>query len=144
MNFNHPSNTKTFSYINSPNGITHFVICFLSAKTPSDWNLRKMEDNKENIPPSSVKEADPVLQESEFSCSDVKLKRRFRRPLRDITNLFFFDKPTQLMGSAESSGFGLKSLPSSSSSSALCRKRKTTEDDFDLKQKSKILRKDFR
>ena len=100
-------------------------------------------DNKENIPPSSVVEPNPVLQESKLSSIGIKVKRRFRRPLRDITNLFIVGQSAQ-SGSAAFSDCGLHSL--SSSAALICRKRKAADDDIDLKQNtcSKILRKEFR
>lgn len=104
-------------------------------------------DNKENIPISS----DPVLQDCKLLSSPTttgsrKFKRKFRLPLRDITNSFTVAQPD----------LGLNSVPNSSSSAALnCRKRKAfastaidvdDDDDIDSKYKvsSKILRKGFR
>ncbi|RVX09292.1 hypothetical protein CK203_015453 [Vitis vinifera] len=79
--------------------------------------------NKENIPPFSSKQTHPVLGITPSSTKTFR--RRFRKPLADITNLFN-SSPQSASASASHSG---SHLPPSVSVCALnSRKRKAVGD----------------
>ncbi|GAA0145358.1 hypothetical protein LIER_42855 [Lithospermum erythrorhizon] len=90
-------------------------------------------DNKENIPPFSTMKMMQKQIKGQSSATCI-LKRRFRRPLRDITHLFNHQNSAALIEfqSNFSSGINMK-------------KRKAAEEvDSIHKSCSKILRKEFR
>lgn len=99
-------------------------------------------DNKENIPPNSSSLEEIFLQDCKLVGSNGgrKFKRKFKRPLTDITNSLVI--------------VGQSDLGLHSSAALNCRKRKASEAasasphhiDIDWKHKnsSKMLRKGFR
>ncbi|KAK6785163.1 hypothetical protein RDI58_018618 [Solanum bulbocastanum] len=97
-----------------------------------DISLYENESNKENIAPSSAEKLSTNCLK--VKCCTKKFKRNFKRaPLRDITHLF--DSPVQ-PGSTVFKRFH----------QSVYGKRKMVDEDVDLlqKNKSKILRRDFR
>ncbi|MCD7459238.1 hypothetical protein HAX54_040367 [Datura stramonium] len=99
-----------------------------------DISLCENGSNKENIPPfCSAEKVTPDYLKVKF-CTK-KLKRNFRRPLRDIT--YLFDLPVQ----PGTIAFRRFQRPVS-----VCGKRKSADENVDSlqKHKSKILRRDFR
>ncbi|KAM3301908.1 hypothetical protein P3S67_016410 [Capsicum chacoense] len=100
------------------------------------------ECKTENIPPSSVEK---VMNPNclEVKCCTRNMKRKFRRPLRDITN--FFNSSVEL--SAPSVAFTrFQRFDSLSYQGIVNRKRKSADENVDSVQKhcSKMLRRDFR
>lgn len=98
--------------------------------------------NKENIPPSSVEK---VMNPNclEVKCCTRNRKRKFRRPLRDITK--FLNLPVQF--TASSVAFTIFQIFDSLSYQGIVnRKRKSADENVDSVQKhcSKMLRRDFR
>ncbi|KDP31775.1 hypothetical protein JCGZ_12236 [Jatropha curcas] len=95
------------------------------------------QSNKENIPPFSAKQENPVLasKRSEFR------RKRVRRPLEDIT--YFYQSYIQLALAQDSDSFLSVSVPSCASNS---KKRKASEEDQEnvAVPKSKSLRFGFR
>ncbi|KAK4342298.1 hypothetical protein RND71_038114 [Anisodus tanguticus] len=95
--------------------------------------------NKENIPPSYSEKFPPHSLKLKFCSRNVK--RKFRRPLRDITHLF--NSPVKLNSAVFTRLQGSVYL----SSQAIVRgKRRVVDENIDSLQKhsSKILRRDFR
>lgn len=108
--------------------------------------LFEHDGNKENmsIPSSFTKEANvPILEKAKKTLPIVK--KRFRRPLQDITHLFINSQPLVQLSSA---AFLTESFLSPVAAAATnCRKRKADGDDeidSTKKNASKILRKEFR
>ncbi|CAK9133279.1 unnamed protein product [Ilex paraguariensis] len=96
-------------------------------------------DNKENmnILPFTAKQIDPVPSNLQSSSNNVK--KRFRRPLRDITHLF---KPPFPSTSAPFTDFQLSSAVSGRTLD--CRKRKAANDNDSMQEsRSKLLRMGF-
>ncbi|RVW46769.1 hypothetical protein CK203_084500 [Vitis vinifera] len=94
--------------------------------------------NKENIPPFSSKQTHPVLGITPSSTKTFR--RRFRKPLADITNLF---NSSPQSASASHSGSHLP--PSVSVCAPNSRKRKAVGDTDSMQcTLFKTLRRDFR
>ncbi|KAJ9686195.1 hypothetical protein PVL29_015205 [Vitis rotundifolia] len=94
--------------------------------------------NKENIPPFSSGQTDPVLGTTPFSTKTIR--RRFRKPLADITNLYNSSPQSASASHCDSQ------LPHSVSVSAPNSRKRKAVDDTDSMQCTlfKTLRRNFR
>ncbi|KAJ9678973.1 hypothetical protein PVL29_021018 [Vitis rotundifolia] len=96
--------------------------------------------NKENIPPFSSKQTHPVLGITPSSTKTIR--RKFRKPLADITNPF---NPSPQSASASASHDGSQLPPSVAVCAPSSRKRKAAGDTDSMQSTLfKALRRDFR
>ncbi|EEF37263.1 conserved hypothetical protein [Ricinus communis] len=110
-------------------------------------NLCKHTNHKENVPPFSSKQANPIIENVPFSSSKKGFRRRVRRPLEDIT--YFYGSCIQLALAEESESVSASFSVTVSSYASNSKKRKASDEENDRpnpnsNSNSKSLRFGFR